>query len=317
MTMADTIVDEITDEITTDEEQRQAPETGSGPAGDADVSSSGPAVKYPPVLFRRAGMEVVETRNLAGGVAAVYSARSPFKERDNEDSAALLPRDADSAVLAVADGVGGLRGGDLASALAVETLQNHVCGPFQEGPAPDLRTSMLDAIETGNQRIQSLALGSATTLAAVEIQGRSIRPYHVGDSMILVTGGRGKIKLQTVSHSPVGFAVESGLLDEAEAMHHEDRHLVSNVLGTPEMRIEIGPALELAPRDTLLLASDGLFDNLHIEEIVELIRKGPLARAVAALAQLATDRMRDPQPGQPSKPDDLTIVAFRRRRKAG
>ena len=43
--------------------------------------------------------------------------------------------------------------------------------------------------------------------------------------MILTTGQRGRLRMQTVSHSPVGFAIEYGLLDESEAMHHEERHL--------------------------------------------------------------------------------------------
>ena len=80
--------------------------------------------------------------------------------------------------------------------------------------------------------------------------------------MILAIGQKGKIKLQTISHSPVGLAVESGHLDESEAMHHEQRHVVSNVVGDQTMRIEVGAKLMLAPRDTVLLSTDGLFDNL-------------------------------------------------------
>jgi serine/threonine protein phosphatase PrpC len=129
--------------------------------------------------------------------------------------------------------------------------------------------------------------------------------------MILVMGQRGKIKLQTVSHSPVGFAVEAGVIDEAEAMHHEDRHLVSNVLGASDMRIEVGSTLTLSPRDTLLLSSDGLFDNLHRDEIVERMRRGPLLEGARRLSQDAVRRMTRPVGGNPSKPDDLTFVAFR------
>ena len=81
----------------------------------------------------------------------------------------------------------------------------------------------------------------------MEISNGSVRPYHVGDSVILLVGQRGKIKLQTVSHSPVGYAVEAGVLDEVEAMHHQDRHVVSNFIGSPEMRIEVGAPLRLAP----------------------------------------------------------------------
>ncbi len=129
--------------------------------------------------------------------------------------------------------------------------------------------------------------------------------------MILVMGQRGKIKLQTVSHSPVGFAVEAGVIDEAEAMHHEDRHLVSNVLGASDMRIEVGSTLTLSPRDTLLLSSDGLFDNLHRDEIVERMRKGPLLEAARRLGQDSVRRMTRPVGENPSKPDDLTFVVLR------
>jgi len=148
-------------------------------------------------------------------------------------------------------------------------------------------------------------------MAIAEIQGRTVRPYHVGDSMILVVGQRGKTKLQTISHSPVGYAVEAGLLDETEAMHHDQRHLVSNLIGTPDMRIEVGSTIELGRYDTLLLASDGLFDNLHTEEIVERIRKGPLKRVMRTLVEDCRRRMQQPEEGQPSKPDDLTFVVFR------
>ena len=101
------------------------------------------------------------------------------------------------------------------------------------------------------------------------------------------------------------------MLDEADALHHEDRHVVSNVVGCPTMRIEMGPFIKLRPRDTILLASDGLFDNLHMEEIVARIRTGDLGASVEQLARDATERMMNPDEKAPSKPDDLTIVAFR------
>ena len=73
-------------------------------------------------------------------------------------------------------------------------------------------------------------------------------------------------------------------MDETDAMHHEDRHVISNVIGSTDMRIEVGSAIKIAPRDTLVLASDGLSDNLHLPEIVECVRKGPLASVARELA---------------------------------
>jgi serine/threonine protein phosphatase PrpC len=150
----------------------------------------------------------------------------------------------------------------------------------------------------------------------VAVEDGAVQPYHVGDSPIVVAGGRGRVKHQSLSHGPVGYAVEAGLLSEAEAMGHEERHLVSNLLGTPEMRVELGPRLPLAIRDTVLLASDGVSDNLYLDEIVETIRKGPLDRAGAALARRCRARMLEPAPGDPSKEDDYTFILFRRRRDA-
>ena len=250
-----------------------------------------------------------ECHAFADGVAAVYSARCPGRDVANEDAAALIPFDVDSGVLVVADGLGGTLAGDHAASLAIRALRTSVEEGAQHGIL--LRTAILNGIEAANRSVQGLGVGAATTLALVEVQGNTARPYHVGDSMILVVGQRGKIKLQTVSHSPVGFAVEAGFLDQGEAMYHEDRHLVSNVIGSAEMKIEIGPTLRLAARDTVLLASDGLFDNLHVEEIVERLRKGPLETATQRLADDSRHRMIHADDQLPSKPDDLTFVMFR------
>ena len=153
--------------------------------------------------------------------------------------------------------------------------------------------------------------GIAVVVAAVELQDGACRPYHVGDSVVFVIGGRGKVKHESIAHSPVGYGVESGLLDAREAIHHEDRHLVSNYIGSESMHIAIGPTLAMAARDTVLLASDGLVDNLRLKEIADTIQKGELRETTQLLAERARYRMTVAQDGQPSKPDDLTIVAFR------
>lgn len=268
-------------------------------------------------LYCRRDMDAVKLHRFSGGTAAVFTTRSPGKETPNEDAAAVIFNDEQSGVLLVADGLGGLRSGELASQTVVDALKSSL--ENRSGENGSLRTGILDGIEEGNRRLCEMAIGAATTLAVVEVRQRAVRPFHIGDTAILIVGQRGKIKLQTVSHSPIGFAVESGLLDEADAIHHEDRHLVSNVVGTPEMRIEIGSEVKLSARDTLLIASDGLLDNLKLEEIVNRVRIGPLQEAVGRLASDARQRMlsTDLESGHPSKPDDLTIVAFRPTSQAG
>ena len=249
----------------------------------------------------------------AGGVLAVYSMRCPEKETPNEDAVAIIPTGVGSGVLAVADGLGGAPAGRQASLLAIQCLARAVEEVVREDVA--IRIGIMNGFESANEEVLALALGAATTLTVVEFDGQLVRHFHVGDSLSLLTGQRGKIKMQSIPHSPVGYAVEAGLLDETDAMHHEERHVISNVIGSVDMRIEVGSAVELSPRDTLLLASDGLSDNLHMPEIVECIRKGSLEKITEDLARRARERMEGAQDGEPSKPDDLTFVVFRRARK--
>jgi serine/threonine protein phosphatase PrpC len=260
-------------------------------------------------LYCKADMPEPTSLVTSYGQTVVFTTRCPGKESENEDAAALLAGGAQRGVLVVADGMGGGAAGERASEIAIQAIAHEVGAV--DNPELGLRGAILNGIESANQQILDLGIGAATTLAAVEVEEGVVRPYHVGDSLILVMGQRGKVKLETIAHAPVSQAVDAGVLDDQEAMHHEDRHLVSNILGTVEMRIEIGPPIRLSRFDTLLLASDGLFDNLSIEEVVSTMRKGPLQQNVASLVKAAHARMEQDSTGMPSKPDDLTIVAFR------
>ena len=217
----------------------------------------------------------------------------------------------DAAVLALADGAGGMPAGKKASQTAVETFLYSVASSEEE----TLLGSVMRSIEKANQAVLSMLNGSATTLTIVTIEGLRVRTFQVGDSEALVSGQRGKLKLYTIPHSPTGLAVEAGYLDSEAALYHPDRHLVSNFVGSVEMTIDVGGEIELSPLDTLLVASDGLTDNLFREEVIDMIRVGPLDAGLERLTAAAHGRMRDGATGKPSKPDDLSIILFRKRRK--
>jgi len=257
-------------------------------------------------------MHEAQFHHLVQGDVAVYSCRSPLKEPDhpNEDAAAIIPFGDDAVVLVVADGMGGEANGDLAAKLAILALKQSV----KQGARDDiaLRESIMDGFEKANKAVCEIGSGAATTLTVAEIENNAVRPYHAGDSKLLVVGNHGKVKLKTVSHSPVDQGVEAGFIDEDDALHHEDLHLVSNYIGTPAMRIEVGSRRKLAPRDTVLLASDGLFDNLHNDEIIEHIRKGPLEKVADRLIRHAMLCMGGLSEQEPCKPDDLTFILYRR-----
>lgn len=248
--------------------------------------------------------------NVAGGSVVAICSKDPGKESENEDTVAVIPYGPGAAVLVVADGAGGLPAGKRASLTAVTTLSAALQTAMDKTML--LRTAILNGIESANEAVLALANGSATTMTVITIEGLVARSYQIGDSEALVVGQRGLIRLQTTAHSPTGFAVEAGFLDQRDALHHEERHLVSNFLGTSDMRIDVGAGVELRPRDTVLVASDGLTDNVHLEEIIEHVRKGGLAESASAVVDLASRRMAKAQSGQPSKPDDLSLILFRK-----
>ncbi len=258
-------------------------------------------------LYVESDMLQPELVPLVHGQVGVLCRRCPDKFEPNDDSAAVVQTAHGGVVLIVADGVGGGPLGYKASSIAVETVSESV---QQSGPMSDLRPAILDGIERANREILELGIGAATTLSVVEIQDGIARAYQVGDSMTLIIGGRGTMKWKSTMHSPVGYAVESGMLDEAEAMHHGDRHLVSNLVGCRDMHIEIGPTRVLAPRDTVVVGSDGLFDNLHVAEVVALSKSGKLLSRIQSLAKLAAERMSHATPEVPGKPDDLTVLLY-------
>ena len=247
-------------------------------------------------------------------IASVFSQRSPTKSTPNEDATAVISIDEETAVFAVADGCGGMRGGEQASSVAIHCLAESLNGVSRgsESMGGEIRMAILEGIENANRSIQNLRIGAACTLAVAEFHRGVVRTYHVGDSVLLLMSNRGKIRYQSICHSPVGFAVEAGFLEPSQAMHHEERHVVSNIVGDPRMRIEMGPTLEMAARDTLLLASDGLFDNLTTGEVVSGMRTGRLASKLKSLTDLALARMAEATKDLPSKPDDLSVIGIRR-----
>jgi PPM family protein phosphatase len=266
--------------------------------------------------YLNADMLEPDVFELAGGTAAVFSSRRPEKATANEDAAAVIAAGENAAVLVVADGCGGMASGEQAARIAVECLTESIVSAAGLGPdGPGLRAAILDGVEAANRLILNLKNGAGATLAVVQLENGEARPYHVGDAQILLVGGRGRMKLLTTAHSPVGYAVAAEMLEEHEAMDHEERHLVSNYLGSEGMHVEMGSGRKVSSRDGLLVASDGVLDNLTIEEIVGFLKSGTATRAAASIAALASQRMRDALEGQPHKPDDLTLIVFSQRGK--
>ena len=240
---------------------------------------------------------------------ALFSDVSPAKSTPNEDCVAVVILGSDELVLVVADGVGGMPDGVVASRIVAEEIVARCEDAARTGTRT--REAVLDAIEHANRRILRESQGSATTVAVAHVAGDEVRTLHVGDSEIQLFAGTEGLRWKTLSHSPVGYALEAGMLDPRQALWNEARHLVSNVLGSPTLSVEVSSALPLRAGDTLLLASDGLHDNLHLEEIHAVIVGEDAAAAGRELVRRVRQRMADPST-LPCKPDDLSFVLLRR-----
>jgi len=244
----------------------------------------------------------------AGATLVVHTSASPEGDGGNEDAAALLFAADAGAVLAVADGVGGHPSGAHAAVLAIDAMHASI---RDHAAWPTLRSAVVAGFDRANDAVLALGVGAATTLAVAKIEGDRLRPFHVGDSVVALIGPRGDRKFLSVPHSPVGFAVDAGVIDERDALMHAERHFVTNVVGSDTMHVDVGPSLSIDDGDTILLATDGLLDNLYLHEIFELLREGPLLDVAEALRRECLARMAVTSTG-PSKPDDVTFVLYRR-----
>ena len=249
----------------------------------------------------------IETR---AGIAVVFSRPAPGKTTGNEDAAGFWELEKGTFVLAVADGVGGYAGGAEAAAVAVRAIGAAIS---QVRDMEALRSGILDGFEEANRAVLAQGIGSGTTLVVSQVHEDVVRNYHAGDSGALLVGQRGRIRSETIHHSPVGYGVASGLLDPADVHHHEERHLLFNCIGSREMRVEIGAPARMAARDTLLLATDGVLDNIRKQELIDTIRVGPALRAATRLVELVTEAMDGEDAELPAHPDDATALLFRRR----
>jgi serine/threonine protein phosphatase PrpC len=194
-------------------------------------------------------------------------------------------------VLVVADGMGGHRGGEVASQMAVEALLETLRAGAK-APAEDLRLGF----QAANRRVHAAGredpalFGMGTTLVCLLFDAQD-RAWiaHVGDSRAYRLRGD-RLEPLTADHSVVGELVRRGRIDEEEARHHPQRNELLRAIGTQE-EVEVDVReVESLPGDRFLLCSDGLSSLVEDAEIAALLADVPLADAVDALVERANER---------------------------
>jgi serine/threonine protein phosphatase PrpC len=239
-------------------------------------------------IFRNMAQKFIEMV----GITDVGSVR-----QYNEDSIAIDP---EKGVMALADGMGGHRAGEVASRLAIESVSNELESRIVEfgnaaGPHSP-RLALDQSIKRANKAVYSTAQANAayqgmgTTVAVAVFYDNAVTLGHIGDSRIYRLRGNA-LQLLTRDDSLLRDQVELGIIAAADARDSHNRSLVTRALGIGD---DVAPHIheeQTLPGDIFLLCSDGLndlVDDADIELIVYSLKTN-LALAAHHLIQTAKD----------------------------
>lgn len=235
-----------------------------------------------------------------------------MKRDHNEDSYLLAP---DLSLYVVADGMGGHAGGEMASGIAVRTVEKHIRanaavleaslqhqGPIERSPiarllGDALRSACL-AVFSKSQQVRELQ-GMGTTTTALMFHGRHAFVAHVGDSRCyLVRDGR---TLQiTEDHSLVNEQMRAGLISEEQARKSRFKNVITRSVGF-DSDVEVDMvAVDVKEHDVFLVCCDGLSNLVTDLEMAEVVSDHFLHRVPELLIDLANSRGGD---------DNITVVA--------
>jgi serine/threonine protein phosphatase PrpC len=223
---------------------------------------------------------------------------------DNEDSCGHYIESPDSVVFAVADGVGGYEGGEVASRMAIDiTLQAYRESPPVWGAAKRLYR----AITQANIGIHDKALTvpelrrMGTTMTAVAVEKGMLSAVHVGDCRLHLIR-HSQISVVTKDHTMVADRVRMGVMSAARAKTHPERGMLLRSLGRELIASIDRISLPLLERDRLILCSDGLYNVLDDTELESLTRELDAETACRRLIDTANKR---------GTADNLTCAVFR------
>jgi protein phosphatase len=253
--------------------------------------------------------------------ALTDSGRAGKNNEDNHIVSAYQTSETDptpSLVAIVADGVGGHQAGEVASSLAVESINQVIAESDASKPVDTLERAFIKA----NESIYAHSIGDSglegmsTTASCAWIIGRRLFLASIGDSRIYLMRDDRITKL-TVDHTWVQEAIESGIITPEEARTHPNAHMIRRHLGSkqpaiPDFRIRLDPeksdaqaianqGMLLGIGEHLILCSDGLTDLVSDEEIQETFIKYSLQEGTQKLIDLANRR---------GGHDNITIIAI-------
>jgi serine/threonine protein phosphatase PrpC len=204
---------------------------------------------------------------------------------------ALLSVGERGVLLAVSDGMGGRQAGEVASALALQSLRKGML----EGEANNAEEVLRASVEQANEKVWTAAheqgrRGMGATLTAVLFHGTRAYVAEIGDSRAYLLRG-GRLVQLTHDQSYVQLLVDAGTLTREEAQYSEYKNIILQAVGTqPDLIVALN-RFRLRRYDQLLLCSDGLSNQLEHDEIQSILMTSPnVDVACRKLVDMANER---------------------------
>lgn len=204
------------------------------------------------------------------------------RRKDNQDFAGTFKNDNDVVLAIVCDGLGGHRGGDVASEMAVSHIGNHWKETsFTEEQTNEIKSWLNEVVNQENAHILNAASrfqdleGMGTTLVAAVFLKEVVMICNVGDSRAY-GGCNGEVKQLTIDHTLKNELVLSGKVSPEEAESHINKNALTRSLGVNEM---IEADFFIYPKtdyDHILLCSDGLSGVMSTSTIAQIIEDDSL-----------------------------------------
>jgi len=241
---------------------------------------------------------------------AVFATDVGLKRSNNEDNGMSLSGSQSPAgiqgILVVADGMGGHDAGEVASAIAVDSLLRQLSNIDEDITTPEggYKELVAQMVKTANTEIRRQSQNNnrrrmGTTCTVCVIKDGEANIAHVGDSRAYLLRDGNLIQL-TNDHSLVAEQVAAGTLTKEEALVHPKKNVITRALGIDDHVRCDSSSFELLDKDVLVVSSDGLHGVVPESEIPMALSKGSIEDGVTHLMERALEL---------GGPDNVTISA--------
>lgn len=220
----------------------------------------------------------------------------------NEDSFCVLSKN-NARLFVVADGLGGHRGGSIASKMAVDTIQ----GEFETWNGKHSDRFVVHATQTANQAVFSTAqdhpelFSMQTTATTIVLDGGGLFAAHVGDCRLYRVRD-GKVNVLTKDHSQAAELLRMHLISAESAQSHPGRHQLTRSVGSsPFLRVDLVKE-KIKTGDSYILCSDGLWSEVSDNDVKKALSDKDIESSLEELIGKVL---------KAGAPDNITGILFR------